>query len=115
MGGSITFILAWEHPEIFGLAAPFSPAIKIGRFNYLRNVMGYSGPKKDIKFYFYNGGLNMEAEIQPGLDETISFLTKAGYEKGKDFKVVNDSTLDHNEAAWAKYVPDALQFLFPSK
>ncbi|RJP61285.1 MAG: histidine kinase [Ignavibacteriales bacterium] len=113
MGGLVAFILGWEFPDIFGLAAPFSPAIRIMPYNYLKKVTEYSGPKKDVKFYFYNGGIDIEAKLQPGIDEVIFYLTNNGYEKGKDFEVKIDPTLPHTEAAWALNVAEALKFLFP--
>ncbi len=113
MGGLIAFMLTWEYPETFGKSAPFSPAIKIFPYDYLRKIKEYLGPKKDVKFYFYNGGIDIEAKLQPGLDETISYLVKNGYEKGKDFEVKIDPTQPHTESAWALNVAGALKFLFP--
>lgn len=115
MGGLIAFMLGWEHPEIFSLVASFSPAIKVDPFDYLKKVKEYSGPRKDVKFYFYNGGLNIESTIQPGLDETIQFLINSGYVKGKDFDICIDPTEDHNESAWAKNTYKALLFLLPKE
>jgi predicted alpha/beta superfamily hydrolase len=115
MGGLVTFILGWEYPQIFGLAAPFSPALKIIPYDYLKKITEYNGPRKDVKFYFYNGGVEIEAKLQAGIDETTSYLTENGYKKGIDFEVKIDPTQPHAESAWALNVAEALKFLFPIK
>ena len=112
MGGLISFMLAWEHPEVFSGAICFSPALKVAEFDYLPFIEKYNGPEKNIKFYFYNGGVGLEKEIQPGLDEAIKLLIRNGYKDGKDFEYYIDSTGGHNETSWAKNSPSALLFFF---
>lgn len=102
MGGLISFIAAWEHPEVFSKAACLSPAFKIGEYNYVNNVQAYKGDKKKIKLYIDNGSVDLEDSLQTGIDEMMQILKQKGYEEGKDFIWFKDEGASHNEAAWAE-------------
>jgi predicted alpha/beta superfamily hydrolase len=112
LGGLIAFMLAWEYPEIFFGAACFSPAFKIGKLDYVQYVTQYMGPKKLIKFYVDNGGVGLEAELQPGIDDMLAALKGKGYIEEKDFMWVKDSTAQHTESAWARRAWKPLKLFF---
>jgi predicted alpha/beta superfamily hydrolase len=111
MGGLISFMLAWEHPEVYAKAICFSPALKIDRFDYAA-VVKNTKEKKDIFLYIYNGGVGLEAMLQPGVTSTVDILKEKGYHEGKDFVLTRDITAEHNERAWAKHIGEALVRLF---
>jgi len=112
MGGMISFMLLWEHTDVFSKAALFSPVFKVWIFDYLPFIENYAGPKKNIKFYIDNGGVGLEQQLQPGIDEAVVLLGKKGYLQGTDFIVFYDKAAEHNEEAWAKRVWRPLMFLF---
>jgi predicted alpha/beta superfamily hydrolase len=101
-GGLIAFILAWENPDIFSGAICMSPAFKIDTIDYVKKVHQYSGPKKPLKFYIDNGGLDLDIELQPGIDDMLKVLSEKGYFLNKDIYWVRDNKATHNEHAWAK-------------
>ena len=79
LGGLISFMMLWEYSDIFSKAACLSPAFKIDSIynhDFVSPVKNYSGPKKDIKIYVYNGGVGLEEELQPGIDEMMKRLKK---------------------------------------
>lgn len=102
MGGLISFVIAWDYPEVFSKAACFSPAFKFRNYNYVDVVRNYSGKKKNLLFYLDNGGVGLESALQPGIDEMIEALKALGYQKEKDFFLFIDNEAEHNEAAWAE-------------
>jgi predicted alpha/beta superfamily hydrolase len=112
LGGLISFILTWEHPEVFSMAGCLSPALKIDNLDYVSKISSYNDKKKNIKIYFDNGGVGLEKKLQPGLDGTIDILKQKGYMEGKDFVVFIDDAGEHNEAAWAKRLWRPLLFMF---
>ncbi|HEY7751067.1 MAG TPA: alpha/beta hydrolase-fold protein, partial [Ignavibacteriaceae bacterium] len=112
LGGLISFIIAWENPEIFSMAACLSPAIKIDRYDYVSVIKNYSGEKNPDKIYIDNGGIGGEEELQPGIDETLSLLYKYGYEDGKNLFWIKDPSSGHNETAWANRVWRPLIYFF---
>lgn len=112
LGGLISFMLAWEYPNVFSMAACLSPAFKIDKIDYVSSVLDYSGPKKPIKFYIDNGGVGLDEKLQPGVDEMISALKEKGYEQGKDLYWFFDLTAEHNERAWSKRVWRFLEYFF---
>ena len=114
-GGLISFKMLWEHSDIFSKAACLSPAFKIDKIDYVAPILDYLGAKKNIKIYIDNGGIGLEEQLQPGIDEMISGLIEKGYIENEDFLFVKDSLAVHNEAAWSKRVYRYLEFLFPIK
>ena len=112
LGALISFMLIWEHPEVFSMAGCLSPAIKIDSIDYLPHILSYRGKKKQIKVYFDVGGVGSEKQLQPGLNETIKILKEKGYIPGKDFEIYIDENGKHNEVSWAKRVWRPLMFMF---
>ena len=111
-GGIISFMIVWEHPDIFSKAICMSPAFKSPgslsmNFDYVKVVTG-SKKREDVFFYIDNGGVGLESQLQPGIDEMISALKAKGYKEEKDFVYLVDSAARHFEADWAKRFPNAL-------
>lgn len=76
-------------------------------FDYVKVVTG-SKKREDVFFYIDNGGVGLESQLQPGIDEMISALKAKGYNEEKDFVYLVDSAARHFEADWAKRFPNAL-------
>jgi len=111
-GGLISFIMAWENPDVFSKTACFSPAFKISNIDYVAPVKKYIGAKKDLKIFIYNGGVGLEEQLQPGIDEMMLVLKEKGFVESKDLLFIKDSSAEHNESAWAKNVYRFLEFFF---
>ena len=103
MGGLISFILAWEYPDVFSKAACMSPAFKVKEgsigVDYVEDVMSTT-ERRDIELYIDNGTLDLEARLQPGIDEMLKTLD------AKEYKYVwyLDEGAPHNERAWSARV-----------
>lgn len=112
-GGLISFKLAWEYPQVFSKAFCLSPALKIQNIDYVQNVI--DSEKRDVIFYIDNGGLGLEEQLQPGIDEMLNALESKGYKKGKDLFWVNDKKARHFESDWAKRMPHAFELMYSKK
>ncbi len=112
-GGLISFILAWENPDVFSKSACFSPAFKISNIDYVAPVNKYMGVKKNLKIFIYNGGVGLEEQLQPGIDEMILVLKEKGFVENQDLLFIKDTSAEHNESAWSKNVYKFLEFFFP--
>lgn len=119
MGGMVSFILAWEHPDVFSSALCMSPAFRIKRdttkFDYVKPVKKYKGRKKPLRLYIDNGSLGVDKEIQPGVNKMLKALKKKGYTIDQDLFYVKDPDDPHSESAWAERLPVALEWLFGRK
>jgi predicted alpha/beta superfamily hydrolase len=111
-GGLISFMLPWNYSSYFSKAVCFSPAFKYDNFDYTKFIEEYKGTKKDITIYINNGGIGVEKILQEGVDLMVRLLKEKGYKTNSDLFVKIDSTAEHNEAAWAKRVPQMLRILF---
>ncbi len=110
-GGIISFMLVWEHPDVFSKAICMSPAFRSlspGGWDYTRVVQNSNGNKKNVFFYIDNGGIGLDSQLQPGINAMLTTLKSKGYEEGKEFVFVHDATAKHFEADWAKRFPRAL-------
>ncbi|MEY4927401.1 MAG: hypothetical protein RI894_1837 [Bacteroidota bacterium] len=105
MGGLCALELAWNYPTVFGHAACFSPAFRIKKTEnsklYDLDFIPYaqkSAEFKNIDLYIDNGTLDLEARLQPGIDDMMQFLNT----RKQPFTWFLDKGATHNEAAWAK-------------
>lgn len=112
MGGLSSFVLAWEHPAVFGKAACLSPAFKVERIgedlDYVKAVESYTGSKKAINIYIDNGTEGLEAMLQPGIDDMMRALRR----KGQAFDWYLAKGEPHNEMAWARRIYLPLEWMF---
>ncbi len=111
MGGLISFMLCWEHPEVYSKAICMSPAFQFLHFDYLPHVVGDQGKRRKVQWYIDNGGKGLELELQPGIDAMRKALDAKGYRAGKDYFWVLDAEAEHFETAWAQRMPGALELL----
>lgn len=109
MGGLVSFLLTWEHPEVFSRAGCLAPLFT-GKL--IDDVRDYDGPEKNIRLYIDMGGKGVDVELLPGFEKMIPVLKEKGFKEGENLKVFSDSTADHNERAWAVRVWRPLLFLF---
>lgn len=112
MGGLISFVLAWEHPEVFGKAGCLSPAFKIvtsgTHLNYLKEMEKVPMPSPPPVLYIDNGTEGLEAVLQPGVDAMMALLTQ----KNIPFTWYLAQGAEHNEPAWARRVEKPLLLFF---
>ncbi len=113
-GGTISFMLAWDHPEVFAGAICMSPAFKVGpgmdftEFDFIDYFKTTRENPRDVFFYIDNGGVELDGILQPGIEEMLASLELWGFEEGKDWVFIHDPAAKHFESAWAKRFPDAL-------
>ncbi len=112
MGGLISFLLAWNYPDVFHQAGCLSPAFLYQKYRSVNQVLQYKGKYKNIKFYIDDGSEGLEKQLLPGCERMISALQKNGYRNGSDYYWYYDTGGSHNEAAWSRRVWRALLFMF---
>jgi predicted alpha/beta superfamily hydrolase len=113
-GGIISFMLVWEHPDVFSKAICMSPAFKslsADGWDYTQTVRTSKGSPKPIFLYIDNGGIGLDSQLQPGIDDMLTALKTKGYQEGKHFIFIHDPTAKHSEADWAKRFPTALKLV----
>lgn len=115
-GGIISFMLTWEYPEIFSKAICMSPAFRNPdgfnyQFNYITTVQDTETPPQNVFFYLDNGGVELDALLQPGIDEMLLALDSKGYRLDRDFVFIKDEDATHSETAWAERFPTALKII----
>ncbi len=112
LGGLISLVLAWQHPDVFSKAICISPAFHIEDYDYVSIIKSYTGRKKNLKIYIDNGEEGLESRLQPGVNEMIAVLKDKDYKMGKDLLFIKDKNGSHSEASWATRIWRPLIFMF---
>jgi len=115
-GGILAFMLVWEYPDVFSKALSMSPAFRNPdgfryEFNFVQTVQNARNIPENVFFYIDNGGVDLDALLQPGIDEMLLALDAHGYRLYRDFVFVKDDQASHHEIAWAARFPNALKLL----
>jgi predicted alpha/beta superfamily hydrolase len=138
MGGICSVALAWEWPQVFGLAGSLSGAFQVERTNFLTQVLRrYDGAPKPIRIYLDSGIVDFTGDDDGRRNTTAvaAELRRIGWRDGTglihfvDSKILDDAELEkaglvrakwkearisqHNEFYWRLRVGRALEFLFP--
>jgi len=112
-GGNISFMLLWKHPDVFSKAICMSPAFRAPDFlpvswDLVKVVQSSNGNPRNVFIYLDNGGVGLERELQPGIDEILTVLKARGYKADSDFVFILDANAKHSEVDWAQRFPKAL-------
>ena len=108
----MSFMLGWERSDIFSKAGCFSPAFIFNNVNYVEKVKNDMKPDYDVMFYIDNGGIGLDAKLQPGIDQMLETLKRKGFEREKDFLWIKAENARHFEADWAKRIPFMLKLFY---
>jgi predicted alpha/beta superfamily hydrolase len=117
-GGSLSFMLLWEHPEIFSAAICMSPAFKEPgekeRWNYIK-IVDQSQKRDNIQIYIDLGGKGIDYILQEGVSEMVNALIKKGYKMEDNLLYLLDHEAEHTESAWTERFPKAIKFILDKK
>ncbi|MBT8380239.1 MAG: alpha/beta hydrolase [Ignavibacteria bacterium] len=107
MGGLISFLAAWKHTEVFGMAGCMSSSFYYNDEKIFKTIDEYEGEKKHIKFYIDHG----EDGLLRG-QKMFCKLTQLGYIIGTDIDYFYAPGAEHNESEWAKRLERPLLYFF---
>ena len=123
LGGLMSLYGGFAYPDIFGKVGAFSPSLLIAG----PPVFDFCGhqPSGPALIYADMGGReggNLTDADHDGVDDYITALRRLGtllsglgYVGGWDLMIVEDEGARHNEQAWARRFPAAVEFLFPAE
>jgi len=112
MGGLISFLFLWWHPEVFSKAGCLSSVFDGRASEVLKMVRTASAPPRDVRIYLDCGGYGGEASLKPGVDEMVRLLLQKGFHEGADVMWFFDPQAEHSERAWASRLWRPFLFLF---
>jgi predicted alpha/beta superfamily hydrolase len=107
MGGLVSFLAAWKHPQVFSMAGCMSSSFYYNDDKVFKMIDEYDGAKKHIKFYIDHG----EDGLIRG-QKMFCKLTQMGYVIGTDLDYFYARGAEHNETEWAKRLERPLLFFF---
>jgi predicted alpha/beta superfamily hydrolase len=115
MGGLISFLLVWHHPETFSQAGCLSPAFIAPFDGAVQMAKNDKGADKKIRIYMDNGGVALDSVLQSGCEAMLRALEQKGFKRGKNLEWFHDREAEHNEAAWARRLWRPMLFMFGRK
>jgi predicted alpha/beta superfamily hydrolase len=120
MGGLFATYLAWEHPEFARHHAILSPSYWItrnqeGSLEIIDRIQAAHRP--DVRLWLSHGQFDRPGEGDDNGDVTRAgrdALLEKGFVEGEDFRYYYDEGAIHEEKAWARILPQILEFIFPA-
>ena len=106
LGGVVSFYLAWEYPETFGMAGCLSSTFG-WRDDLMERVA--SEPRRSVRFYLDSGWPGDNYEVTRGMRDR---LISRGYEPGKNLFYLAYPGSRHDENAWAGRLHVPFQFFY---
>lgn len=138
LGGICSLSLAWEHPELFGLAASLSGSFQIEKTNFIRRVLiPCTAKPRRFRVYLDSGTIDYTGDDDGRryTDLVAAELRRIGWKDGRNLEHYTDlhplseaelhhtglphekwgeaHTSQHNEFYWRLRAWRALVFLFP--
>jgi len=106
LGGVVSFYLAWEHPEVFGMAGCLSSTFG-WKDDLLARVAGE--PRRPVRFYLDSGWPRDNYEVTRAMRDR---LAARGYAPGRDLFHLAYPEAKHDERAWAGRLHVPFQWFF---
>lgn len=106
LGGVVSFYLAWQYPEVFGMAACMSSTF--GWRDDLRERVATEA-KRPVRFYLDSGWPHDNYEVTRDLRTR---LAQRGYEQGRDLFYLAFPEAMHSERFWALRAHIPIQLFF---
>ncbi|OGU73108.1 MAG: hypothetical protein A3G43_04035 [Ignavibacteria bacterium RIFCSPLOWO2_12_FULL_56_21] len=113
MGGLISFLFIWWHPDVFGKAGCLSSVFHRRHSSVLDSVSRMEPGSRTMKLYIDCGGSGGDETLKPGMDEMADLLGQKGFREGEEFAMYYDPRAEHNEPAWSARLWRPFTFLFP--
>ena len=111
LGGTISFMLLWNYPDIFSAAACISPAFHYKEYDCLK-LAEKKVKYKNLKIYIDIGGVGLDTLLQSGVNDMLALLKSKGYKEGINLDYFRDPADEHSEQFWAKRDWRILEFFF---
>jgi predicted alpha/beta superfamily hydrolase len=111
LGGTISFMLLWNYPDIFSAAACISPAFHYKEYDCLR-LAEKKVKNINLKIYIDIGGVGLDTLLQSGVNDMLALLKTKGYKEGINLDYFRDPVAEHSEQFWAKRDWRILEFFF---
>ncbi|HEV8199874.1 MAG TPA: alpha/beta hydrolase-fold protein [Candidatus Polarisedimenticolia bacterium] len=106
LGGVVSFYLAWEHPQVFGMAGCLSST-----FGWQDDLLARvaSEPRRKVRFYLDSGWPRDNYEVTRAMRDR---LAARGYRPGHDLFHLAYPEAKHDERAWAGRLHVPFQWFF---
>ena len=106
LGGVVSFYLAWEHPEVFGMAGCLSSTFG-WRDDLMERVA--AEPRRPVRFYLDSGWPGDNYEVTRGMRDR---LAARGWTPGEDLFHLAYPEARHDERAWAGRLHVPFQYFY---
>ena len=111
LGGLISLYLGLTYRTVFGKLAVMSPSLWWDQRSIFARVRR-ANPEPPLRIWLDMGTAEGVRHLRD-TDFLYSMLLERGWERGQTLFYVRDEGAMHNEEAWARRLPETLQFLFP--
>ncbi len=110
-GAMMALYMAFSHPDTYGRVLAFAGGevpYRILRERLFKDSL-------NLRIYLDCGTAGVDAQLLPESRAMGEFLQVNGYTQGRNLMYRIIERDPHNEAAWARRLPEALSFIFPGE
>lgn len=107
-GGFVSFLAAWEHPEIVSNVIALSPAVQIYENDIFPKLEEYEGPTKNLKIYIDHGEFELDEKITPGVMKLKEYFEENEYQYTLKY---HPNTIPDGENMRDRIIPALQHFL----
>lgn len=108
MGGIMAFFIGMEYPDKIQYCLNFSPAFFLFTWSSIKKYLDKKVNKNVPYQFFYVGGKGFEGLFLESTLRTYRYFIEHKF-SCDEVKLIVDSDKEHNEKAWRKYFPIALE------
>lgn len=118
LGGLVSFYLGIRHPRVFGTVGAVSPCFWWGRHWMTNFVRHHAGLAKHLRIWIDMGTAedpedrdkNGVSDLVDDVHDMAGLLLQKGFDRERIGTMIDDGAV-HNEKAWAKRLPQILEFI----
>ncbi len=110
MGGLATLYGLIKYPDLYKTALAFSPHWILGNQPLVEDLINRLPKNLGHKVWMSRGTSGLDAKYEKCQEFADQLMIKNEWQVNKNFKSITFNRASHNERAWARQLPEALEF-----
>jgi len=110
MGGLASLYGLIKYPDLYKTALALSPHWILGNQPLVEDLVSRLPKNLGHKVWMSRGTSGLDAKYEKFQELADQLMIKAQWQVNKNFKSVTFNRASHNERAWARQLPEALEF-----
>jgi len=110
MGGLASLYGLIKYPDLYKTALALSPHWILGNQPLVKDLVNRLPKNAGHKIWMSRGTSGLDAKYEECQEFADQLMIQTNWQENKNFKSVIFNRASHNERAWARQVPEVLEF-----